>query len=481
MGVSNLWKTVKPAGETLPLTEIALRLPLHGERNAPCIGIDMSPLMDECIAATMPQGVNGRLPGGPLYIFFHKLVAFLGVRATFVFVFDGPERPSIKRGHKVHHQNWWTGIAEELIIAFGFQVHHAPGEAEAELAMLNCHTVIDAVMTTDSDVLVFGANHIIWPISGMVRKVRGCSRDEFEIYTSERVQQLAYLSRAGLILFALLSGGDYDDGIRQCGPKVALGLACSGYGDQLYAALGLEEREFERFICTQWRESICDELRTNANGHLPSKQPHLAASLEESLAFPDRGLLQLYVSPVVSATMPSSTSHWDLIREPSLVRIRNFCQQQLRWTEEHVIQQKFNSVVFPAVVSRMLYIPLKVYKSSEKKLMGPTLQVTIASVKRKPRQGHHLAHRHQNTQLQVETSPLFRVMNYHTFASNIITISVPHDVLPAELQCHHRHRSPSPYISLRSPEIIDLTVDESNDGPSESETSSNLIDLTTTT
>ena len=37
----------------------------------------------------------------------------------------------------------------------------APGEAEAELAWLNQVQIIDAVMTEDSDVLVFGATHII--------------------------------------------------------------------------------------------------------------------------------------------------------------------------------------------------------------------------------------------------------------------------------------------------------------------------------
>lgn len=39
--------------------------------------------------------------------------------------------------------------------------HQAPGEAEAELAQLNVAGVIDAVLTNDSDTLVFGACCII--------------------------------------------------------------------------------------------------------------------------------------------------------------------------------------------------------------------------------------------------------------------------------------------------------------------------------
>lgn len=37
----------------------------------------------------------------------------------------------------------------------------APGEAEAELAVLNCLGYIDAVLTDDSDIFVFGARVII--------------------------------------------------------------------------------------------------------------------------------------------------------------------------------------------------------------------------------------------------------------------------------------------------------------------------------
>jgi 5'-3' exonuclease len=37
----------------------------------------------------------------------------------------------------------------------------APGEAEAELAELNSRGIIDAVLTKDSDTLVFGAQYVI--------------------------------------------------------------------------------------------------------------------------------------------------------------------------------------------------------------------------------------------------------------------------------------------------------------------------------
>jgi holliday junction resolvase YEN1 len=40
-------------------------------------------------------------------------------------------------------------------------IFQAPGEAEAELAYLNCIGVIDAVMSDDVDTFLFGARTVI--------------------------------------------------------------------------------------------------------------------------------------------------------------------------------------------------------------------------------------------------------------------------------------------------------------------------------
>ena len=39
--------------------------------------------------------------------------------------------------------------------------HQAPGEAEAELATLNRKSMIDVIVTEDSDALVFAGAHVI--------------------------------------------------------------------------------------------------------------------------------------------------------------------------------------------------------------------------------------------------------------------------------------------------------------------------------
>jgi 5'-3' exonuclease len=77
--------------------------------------------------------------------------------------------------------NHWAGPCKRLLEIFGFMIHEvsvmirvlscwplitglmhqAPGEAEAELAKLNAVGLVDAVFTSDSDALVFGARCVI--------------------------------------------------------------------------------------------------------------------------------------------------------------------------------------------------------------------------------------------------------------------------------------------------------------------------------
>ncbi|KAF7324058.1 hypothetical protein MKEN_00628200 [Mycena kentingensis (nom. inval.)] len=92
-----------------------------------------------------------------LELFFYQLCNLQRSSATFIFVFDGPGRPKVKRGVRVrkHSRNLLKNV-KQLIKAFGYYVHDAPGEAEAELAYLNKKGNIDAIITTDSDVFVFG-------------------------------------------------------------------------------------------------------------------------------------------------------------------------------------------------------------------------------------------------------------------------------------------------------------------------------------
>lgn len=52
---------------------------------------------------------------------FNKLAGFLKCPATFIFVYDGPGRPKVKRGHRViQKEPRWTKASKILIRYFGY-------------------------------------------------------------------------------------------------------------------------------------------------------------------------------------------------------------------------------------------------------------------------------------------------------------------------------------------------------------------------
>jgi Holliday junction resolvase YEN1 len=80
---------------------------------------------------------------------------------------------------------------------------------------------IDAILTDDGDVALFGARRIIrkWVILFQltylfltVFRLNKNDRDEITVYTSAALQSTAGvgLTQGGILLIAIMSGGDYD-------------------------------------------------------------------------------------------------------------------------------------------------------------------------------------------------------------------------------------------------------------------------------
>ena len=104
-------------------------------------------------------------------------------------------------------------------------LQQAPGEAEAELAYLNQILAIDLVLTSDSDVFLFGATHVMRRsvfFNHLINNLRykqtlhspqdSSERDNVEVYTDEWFarQNDQTLSPAGFLFIAIMCGGDYD-------------------------------------------------------------------------------------------------------------------------------------------------------------------------------------------------------------------------------------------------------------------------------
>ncbi|KAF8174538.1 PIN domain-like protein [Pholiota molesta] len=390
MGVHHLWTvldSIKASKSLLMLSvehRVMARSAGTGERGSTfTVGVDMGTFMAECNAGALNFGVNYQRAGSGLYLFFRRLGEFLRMPAAFVFVLDGPARPPLKRGHEVQHRPiWWTHLAIELVEYFGFEIHHAPGEAEAELAKLNEDGHIHAVITSDSDAFLFGVQKLLRSIPKDNRRYP----DEYSLYSTSGTE--LPFTREGAIFFALLCGGDYADGIDGCGPTTAAALARCGFGDQLLAAYRhLRGIEYEHFL-VQWRCAIRTELRTNTQKFLSRCQPQLAATIPDN--FPDHRVLDYYANPITSwspGRIPPDSSRWRF-KQPSVAAITQFCIRHFHWRDLETMKLRLKENLWEGVFLQILYSPCSVYNHEQKRFSLPnSIYADVLEISYQPRRG----------------------------------------------------------------------------------------------
>jgi Holliday junction resolvase YEN1 len=162
------------------------------------------------------------------------------------------------------------------------------------------------------------------------------------------------LTHGGLILIALLSGGDYHQaGLSGCGPKVAHGLAKCGFGDSLLSAARTLPREDLQEYLIAWKRDLAEELRNNSRGILGRRYGSLSKAIPEE--FPNIDILMSYANPVTSETEGKThriKATWE--RPLDLGRIANICELYFEWGVRDVIIKRFRTVIWPAAVPRFL-------------------------------------------------------------------------------------------------------------------------------
>ncbi|PPQ96189.1 LOW QUALITY PROTEIN: hypothetical protein CVT26_004824 [Gymnopilus dilepis] len=297
--------------------------------------------------------------------------------------YDGVGRPDEKRGVVViKRAPYWEEPSKELARLYGYLVHHAskvraiwfmaPGEAEAELAALSGWGFIDGVITSDSDILVFGATNVYRTIPSEKKDFD----DAFLTYDHNNLVQKTRLTRAGLIIFALLTGRDYHSGVENCGPAFVHGLARCGFDEKLIDVVQtLDEGAYAEFLF-KWKSDLKWELTYKPRKLLPRREPSLAKAIPPS--FSVRRVLNLYLNPVSSWNPPRGIPVvWDP-RELSISGIVEFGLQNFSWTVgEKVVENSSNLFL----KSRHYYDPL------EFSLATPTRCATILEATGKVCQG----------------------------------------------------------------------------------------------
>ncbi|KAJ7749133.1 PIN domain-like protein [Mycena metata] len=349
MGVPEFWQLALKAAQTTSFDQLSAAE--TGNTRPLVIGVDAGLWMGQCQTVFhMPSHAQmGRNP--ELRALLWKLAALSRAGVIAVFVKDGPERPSVKRNKKVKAKpHWLVEEFTEMIEHFGFHSYTAPGEAEAELAYLNREGYVDAVLTDDGDTAIFGAQCII----------RRKTKDELTVYTTDELKNNPNvgLTLGGILLVALLKGGDYDTvGLPGCGIGIAQGLAKGGYGDSLLAAVQNMTAEGLADFLVGWREEVRMELATNSKGHLKCKQKALSSKVPDT--FPSLRVLNLYVHPTTSWSdgffLPA-VDRWTA-KVPALPELALFCKRKFGWKTPD-LTDRFKRLIFPGAFARRLTLPL---------------------------------------------------------------------------------------------------------------------------
>ncbi|RMY74261.1 hypothetical protein D0862_14145 [Hortaea werneckii] len=329
MGIHGLLRELRPA----PRTSLALLSSNHYTTHSRPLrlAIDISIWLFQ-----IQSGKGGSNPA--LRTFYYRLLRLLTLNIHPLFVFDGPNKPLFKRNKKVGGPGVKVAsvpefLAKQLLKQFGFPWHVAPGEAEAECAVLQREGLVDAVLSEDVDTLMFGCGVTLrsWNAEGAGGAGGGGTKGNgppthVSVYREEETRERSGgIDPPGMILVALMSGGDYlPEGIPGCGPKVACDAARAGFGTEL-CGLGRKDREG----LARWRERLEREIRTNESKFFSRRNPSF--TLPEG--FPNKEVLGYYTHPCVSSPEKlerlRTSLTWD--QEIDFPALREFAKDAFDW------------------------------------------------------------------------------------------------------------------------------------------------------
>ena len=284
MGIPGLLKEIGK-GERVALAKLAVD---HFEKHKRPLRI----AIDAAIWNFQNQaGQGGKNPA--LRTLFFRLLKLLALPIYPVFVYDGKNKPLTKRGKTVSRYGTCVPneLSKNLVARFQFPHHTAPGEAEAECAFLQKHGIVDAVMSQDVDAIMFGSTLTLrdWSKEG----IKGNKTPtHVSVLDEVRIRELSGLDSPGMILVALLSGGDYHEGITGFGPALSCSIARAGFGQELIELAQNGDQDGLR----EWRERLQYELQTNESGYFLKRHK----TVEVPSDFPNATILSYYLDPAVS-------------------------------------------------------------------------------------------------------------------------------------------------------------------------------------
>ncbi|KAK0236828.1 PIN domain-like protein [Armillaria nabsnona] len=271
------------------------------------LGIDVQPWF--CHTDRSVGGENPRLR-----LLFYRCKLLLAYPILPLFIFDRqPQRHP--QNHVLTEELTTTFIP--IIEAFGFEWRYAPGDPLAELAHLNRKGIIDAILTDDVAIWVFGAWTVWRNPSSSHPKVRSAEKQ-----TTYKVYHCAKQKRRPMMLMIILCAS-------WCDAPTARRLATTPLANELYKAAAAETVQLQDFL-PGWRARLCEESKL-----VPPED------------FPE---LSLYITPEVSTTPEAYPT---TIQEPSLHKLAGLCESLFEWGWPEEILVRFYRWLWGPVVFRI--------------------------------------------------------------------------------------------------------------------------------
>jgi Holliday junction resolvase YEN1 len=299
-----------------------------------------------CVFTHIPGGSNPAIR-----TLYYRLLRLLSASVQPLFVFDGPRKPTFKRNKRSGHNagSLSNVLTKQMLKLFGFPFHIAPGEAEAECALLQREGIVDAVLSEDVDTLMFGCGLTLrnWSSEGSRGNHAPTHVSMYDAQVTREGQ--SGLDREGMILIAMMSGGDYiTEGIPGCGIKLACQAARAGFGKSLCQ---LSRSDAAGLIA--WRNNLSHEIQTNESRYFKTR--HNALKIPDS--FPNREVLGYYTHPVVSSTSKINKLKEDIVwdGEVDIPGLRVFVAETFEWVNK-MGANKFIRGLAPALLVHKLRV-----------------------------------------------------------------------------------------------------------------------------
>ncbi|KAK8035464.1 hypothetical protein PG993_010459 [Apiospora rasikravindrae] len=304
-------------------------------------------------------------------LFFH-ITHILETGVQPVFVYDGSGRPNLKRGvhttagsyqpfeprserlgrtnadekreQDVQHIIY---LSKKILDLLGLPRIDAFGEAEAECARLEKAGLVDAVMSADGDAFLFGAQTVLHYLTED-KKDKAKGRRVRVLQTKDLENETTKLTQRVLFSLALFAGGDYNTGVENCGPELALAIGTSKHG----AILWTQAKRHLWHQLPQWRDRLAQELKTGSVS-FGKKHPAVAESLCKN--YPDfQKVAEYYVREL---TRDPATSAIDWKKEADKPGLWKFTGKYFDWKHRHFAVKFVRVTSVALLVRRILHCP----------------------------------------------------------------------------------------------------------------------------